>query len=264
MARAPRPLPRRARRVAPRHRQRAARLRRDRRRAAVRAARRRQHVRRDLLQQRRLHRHVRPRHDRPRRHARAPRPHRSRAITGSKRRSAPSPRRCTPTARSRVANVPSYRHATQVRVDVPATASCTATWPGAATGSSSAATTACRSSRGSVGELTAFATRVRDALRRQGVTGRDGAEIDHVELFGPPADPRQRRAQLRALPRRRLRPLALRHRHQRQARLPGRRRQARARRAWRQESVIGSVFTRPLHAPRGAAGRTCPRTRCCR
>jgi len=39
-------------------------------------------------------------------------------------------------------------------------------------------------------ELTAFATRIREALVRNGVTGRDGAEIDHVELFGPPADPR--------------------------------------------------------------------------
>jgi 4-hydroxyproline epimerase len=40
-----------------------------------------------------------------------------------------------------------------------------------------------------VGELTAFATRVRHALIRQGVTGRNGAEIDHIELVGPAADP---------------------------------------------------------------------------
>ncbi|HUQ72582.1 MAG TPA: proline racemase family protein [Planctomycetaceae bacterium] len=38
-------------------------------------------------------------------------------------------------------------------------------------------------------ELTAFATRIRGALVRDGITGRDGAEIDHVELFGPPSDP---------------------------------------------------------------------------
>ena len=36
--------------------------------------------------------------------------------------------------------------------------------------------------------LSEFALRVRDALQRQGVTGRDGAEIDHIELVGPPAD----------------------------------------------------------------------------
>jgi 4-hydroxyproline epimerase len=38
-------------------------------------------------------------------------------------------------------------------------------------------------------ELTAFASKVRGALREQGVTGAAGAEIDHIELFGPPADP---------------------------------------------------------------------------
>ncbi len=37
---------------------------------------------------------------------------------------------------------------------------------------------------GRVDELTAFALRVRDALRQTGVTGAGGAEIDHVELFG--------------------------------------------------------------------------------
>ncbi len=40
-----------------------------------------------------------------------------------------------------------------------------------------------------VGRLTQFTQRVRQALAEQGVTGRGGAEIDHVELFGPPALP---------------------------------------------------------------------------
>lgn len=30
---------------------------------------------------------------------------------------------------------------------------------------------------------------IRQALKRQGITGKDGAEVDHVELFGPPTDP---------------------------------------------------------------------------
>ena len=34
-------------------------------------------------------------------------------------------------------------------------------------------------------ELTAAASDIRRALEREGVTGADGAEIDHVELFGP-------------------------------------------------------------------------------
>ncbi|MEI7684301.1 MAG: proline racemase family protein [Planctomycetota bacterium] len=40
-----------------------------------------------------------------------------------------------------------------------------------------------------VDQLTAFTWKIRQALRRQGVTGRDGAEIDHIELFGPPQNP---------------------------------------------------------------------------
>ena len=41
---------------------------------------------------------------------------------------------------------------------------------------------------GEVGRLTEAASRIQRALRAAGITGRDGAEIDHVELFGPPGD----------------------------------------------------------------------------
>jgi 4-hydroxyproline epimerase len=41
---------------------------------------------------------------------------------------------------------------------------------------------------GATAGLTAFALRVRDALQRQGVTGREGAVVDHIELVGPPVD----------------------------------------------------------------------------
>lgn len=37
--------------------------------------------------------------------------------------------------------------------------------------------------------LTAFTWEIRQALRAAGITGADGAEIDHVELFGPPHNP---------------------------------------------------------------------------
>jgi 4-hydroxyproline epimerase len=37
-----------------------------------------------------------------------------------------------------------------------------------------------------VDELTDYAWRIRTALRRQGIGGADGEEIDHIELFGPP------------------------------------------------------------------------------
>jgi 4-hydroxyproline epimerase len=37
-----------------------------------------------------------------------------------------------------------------------------------------------------VGELTVAATAISDALKAQGVRGKDGALIDHIEFFGPP------------------------------------------------------------------------------
>ena len=38
-----------------------------------------------------------------------------------------------------------------------------------------------------VGALTEFSGRIRAALERDGITGADGGEIDHIELFGPPS-----------------------------------------------------------------------------
>ncbi len=40
-----------------------------------------------------------------------------------------------------------------------------------------------------VERLTDICWRIRQALTRHGVTGADGGEIDHIELFGPPSDP---------------------------------------------------------------------------
>ena len=64
-----------------------------------------------------------------------------------------------------------------------------ATSPGGATGSSSCKTTARRSTWRSVERLTDVTWRIRQALAAQGITGDDGAEIDHIELFGPPTVP---------------------------------------------------------------------------
>lgn len=36
------------------------------------------------------------------------------------------------------------------------------------------------------GQLTHYSERIRNALEQQGITGKDGQLIDHVELFGPP------------------------------------------------------------------------------
>ncbi len=88
-----------------------------------------------------------------------------------------------------VANVPSYRLATGVEVEVPG-------W-GAVKGDISwggnwffliedqgpAVTFA------NLEALTTFTCAVREALETQGITGADGMEIDHIESFGPPTDP---------------------------------------------------------------------------
>ena len=88
-----------------------------------------------------------------------------------------------------VANVPSYRHAARVRVDIPGhgVVHGDVAWGGNWFFLCSDHGLRLEASR--VGELAAFASRVRDALRQQGVTGPAGAEIDHIELVGPPADP---------------------------------------------------------------------------
>jgi 4-hydroxyproline epimerase len=38
--------------------------------------------------------------------------------------------------------------------------------------------------------LTEVTQRIQTALHKEGISGANGAEIDHIELFGPPADPR--------------------------------------------------------------------------
>jgi 4-hydroxyproline epimerase len=84
-----------------------------------------------------------------------------------------------------VRNVPSYRHAQDVRVHVDGIGIVTGdvAWGGnwffliddhGQTLNLS-----------NVEALTRFAARVKDGLARAGITGADGAEIDHVELFGP-------------------------------------------------------------------------------
>lgn len=86
-------------------------------------------------------------------------------------------------------NVPSYRHAKDVRVDVPGfgVVAGDVAWGGnwffLVTSAHGEVIT-----YANVERLTDVTWRVRQALRANGVTG-NGDEIDHVELFGPPVDP---------------------------------------------------------------------------
>ncbi len=89
-----------------------------------------------------------------------------------------------------VANIPAYRHATQLRVHVPGhgVVHGDVAWGG--NWFFLCSDHGLRLEARCVADLSEFSSRVRDALRQHGVTGAAGAEIDHVELIGPPADPR--------------------------------------------------------------------------
>ena len=88
-----------------------------------------------------------------------------------------------------VANVPSYRQATGVSLEVPG-------W-GTVTGDVAWGGNLCFLIDGqgpavefaNLEALTSFAWAVRQELGKQGITGDGGVEIDHIEVFGPPADP---------------------------------------------------------------------------
>jgi 4-hydroxyproline epimerase len=89
-----------------------------------------------------------------------------------------------------VANVPAYRHAANVPVDLPGLGRVhgDVAWGGnwfflcADHGMDLLAN--------NVGALTQRAEAIRRALIEQGVTGAGGAEVDHIELLGPAQDPR--------------------------------------------------------------------------
>ena len=88
-----------------------------------------------------------------------------------------------------IENVPSFRHLSDVALEVPGVGPVTGdvayggNWfylteaPGLSIGMEH------------VTELLAATRRIRRELRARGVTGAAGAEIDHVELFGPPSRP---------------------------------------------------------------------------
>ena len=92
-----------------------------------------------------------------------------------------------PDGRVTVENVPSRRHAAGVAVEVPGHGRLTGdvAWGGNWFFLCADHGQQLRPDR--TAELGAFALRVRQALAAAGVTGANGAEIDHIELFGPGA-----------------------------------------------------------------------------
>lgn len=155
-----------------------------------------------------------------------------------------------------VTNVPSYRHAANVAVEVEGYGRVTGdvAWGGNwfYLVSDHRETIAAKN----VERLTDVAWRIRQALVKAGVTGAAGGEIDHVELFGPPGDAANHSRNFVLCPggaydrspcgtgtSAKLACLAAGGKLK-----PGE--------AWRQESVIGSVFE-GRYAP-GEAGRIVP------
>ncbi|WP_457106533.1 4-hydroxyproline epimerase [Methylobacterium sp. P5_C11] len=84
-----------------------------------------------------------------------------------------------------IANVPGYlhRHAVDVAVDGLGTVTGDVAWGG--NWFFFTDSIPCAIAAANIPALTDAAGRIRTALRRAGVTGRDGAEIDHIELYGP-------------------------------------------------------------------------------
>lgn len=85
-------------------------------------------------------------------------------------------------------NVPSYRHAKNVAVEVPGHGRVVGdvAWGGNwffLVGDHGQAL-----EKTNIDALTDFTWRIRQALERAGVTGKDSGLIDHIELFGPPKD----------------------------------------------------------------------------
>jgi 4-hydroxyproline epimerase len=82
-----------------------------------------------------------------------------------------------------VRNVPAYRHRRAVSVDVPGHGALTGDVAWGGNWFFLVADHGRELVPGRIAELTAFTAAIRDALHAQGVTGADGAFIDHIELF---------------------------------------------------------------------------------
>ncbi|MCS6859160.1 MAG: proline racemase family protein [Abditibacteriales bacterium] len=88
-----------------------------------------------------------------------------------------------------IANVPSYRHAANVTVAVEGVGKITGDVAWGGNWFFLVSEHGQELELSNVQHLTGFTWRIRQALARQGVTGAEGHEIDHIELFGPPQDP---------------------------------------------------------------------------
>lgn len=89
--------------------------------------------------------------------------------------------------RATVENVPSYRYKADVSVDVPGIGRVVGDIAWGGNWFFLVGEHGQKLVLSEVNHLTEFTKRIRQALQKNGITGADGAEIDHIELFGPPA-----------------------------------------------------------------------------
>lgn len=89
-----------------------------------------------------------------------------------------------------IENVPSWRHAANVTVDVEGIGPVTGDIAWGGNWFFLVGDHGQKLELANVDRLTDYTGRVRQALVRQGITGADSGEIDHIELFGPPKNPK--------------------------------------------------------------------------
>jgi 4-hydroxyproline epimerase len=87
-------------------------------------------------------------------------------------------------------NVPSYRHAKAVVVEVPGYGKVTGDIAWGGNWFFLVNDHGEKLELGNVDRLTDITWRIRKSLEANGITGKDGGVIDHIELFGPPGDPK--------------------------------------------------------------------------
>lgn len=89
----------------------------------------------------------------------------------------------------RICNVPSYRYRKDVAVEVPGTGCFKGDIAWGGNWFFLVKDHGVPLDLAHLDELNRVSTGIRKALDREGITGADGGEIDHVELFGPPQNP---------------------------------------------------------------------------
>jgi len=88
-----------------------------------------------------------------------------------------------------IENVPAYRHHADVEIEVAGFGQVRGDVAYGGNWFFLSETSAIPIAMANVRELMVFTMAVRDALDRQGISGPDGARIDHIELFGVPSRP---------------------------------------------------------------------------